>query len=407
MQRPMRGRPLAVLMVAGLSGCSGKEATLTPPPPPEVTVGTPIERVITDYDVFTGRVAAVEEVDIRARVRGYITGVHFAEGHEVKAGDVLVEIDERPYVATLDSAKADLKKAEALFNLAEAKLTRMEKAYETNAISEVQVIEQRAEKDRAQAQIAAAQAQVRQAELDLDFTRVVSPIDGKVSRRKVTKGNLVSGDGSSLLTTVVSIDPIYVYFDVDERSLLKYQRKTREKHGADAPVPTPDKAKVPIFLNLSSETGFPHEGLLDFADNVVDATTGTIQVRAVFENRLRLFTPGLFARVRMTSSDPYSALLVPERAIGTDQGNKYVLVVDANNVVEYRRVELGGRQDDGLIPVLSGVEPQDRIVINGLQRARPGAKVTPHAGEIQVLDSSPAAAPKPVSVNKDASGAGS
>ena len=325
------------------AACS-REATVVAPPPPEVSISQPVEEPVQDTLEFTGRTSAIETVEVRARVTGYISKVAFSDGAVVKAGDLLFEIDPREYQATVLRAEGD---------------------------------------------VAALRAQLENARLDLEFTRVTAPIAGRVSRAEITAGNLVvvGASGGPLLTTIVSLDPIYVYFDADERALIRV-RKARLANGETA-VPS---GKTPAFVGLAEEEGFPHHGMIDFLDNRVDPSTGTIRVRAVLPNPDALLTPGLFVRVRIPVSDAKPALLVNDRAIGTDQDRKYVLVVNDKNVVEYRPVKLGAMHE-GLRTVTEGLAPADWVVVNGVQRARPGVTVAPQ--KVSMRPVAPATASPP------------
>ena len=366
---------LAALLVAIIGCDSGPEVVALPPP--EVSVSQPVPREVGDYFMTTGQVAPVESVDIRSRVSGYLVGIHFSDGSEVKQGDLLFEIDPRPYEATLQQAEANLARWEAERRKAEADVTRTQKLLPRGAASERDLEVAIAAKETALAEIKAATASIDQANLNLEWARVIAPISGRVSNANVTTGNLIqlAGASSDVLTTLVSTDPVYVYFDVDEGTVLERQAANR---AAGRPS-RPDRAKdlnLPVEISLG-RGGFDIKGTLDFIDNQVDPSTGTLKARAVFDNSERLLTPGLFVRVRFQMIDLKPSLLVPERAIGTDQGTKYLLVVDGANRVVYRRVELGPLTDDGLRAITTGLEAGEWVVVNGLQRARPGATVNP------------------------------
>jgi RND family efflux transporter MFP subunit len=374
-------------------GCRREPPAVAALPPPPVSVAAPVEREVVDFDEYTGRVAPVEAVDVRARVRGYLVKANFTEGAEVKQGDVLFEIDPRPFEAELDAAKGQVAQWEAKLARAEADVVRYERLLPKGAASQKDLDTAIADRGEARAAIQSARAQVQRAALDVEFTKVTAPISGRVSRAQVTKGNLVNAGGgeATLLTTIVTLDPVYVYFDVDERALLQYQQAARKRTSENERTPTVKEAKIPVYLGLSTETGFPHEGVIDFANNQVNAQTGTIQLRGVFANANRVFTSGLFARVRVPISDKYQAVLVPDRAIGTDQGQKYLLAVNDKNVVEYRAVKLG-RLHDGLRVIQEGLKPGELIIVNGIQRARPGLTVTPQRVEVATLGAPPAGA---------------
>lgn len=362
----------ALLPALVLAGCGAKPAD--PPPPPAVTAAAVPEREVTDWDQFTGRLEAVDQVEIRPRVTGYIERVAFAEGKEVRKGDVLFEIDPRPYQAELARAEAQLAEARTGAELAAREVARARRLVAVQAISREEYDSRVSAQAQGDASVQAAEAAVRTARLNLDWTRVRSPIAGRVSRAEVTAGNLVLAGPptATLLTTVMSLDPVYVYFDADERTYLKYAGLAR-----DGTRPSSRDVRTPIYLGLIDEDGqFPHKGYVDFVDNTVNPETGTIRARAVFSNKDHAFTPGLFARLKLEGSGQYRATLVVDRAVGTDQDKKFVLVVKPDSTVDYRSVQLG-RLVDGLRVVTSGLKQGDEVVINGLQRVRPGMKVTP------------------------------
>ncbi len=386
---------LLAIGVIVMEGCSKRIPILVAPPPPEVTVSNPVLREITDYYEFPGQTAAIGEVEVRARVTGYIVKVNFEDGQEVKKGDLLFEIDPRPYQAALDRAQGELTRLHAVLDKAKADLARSDRLRPSGAISEDEYEQHVAQLAIAKASIQTAEAAVRDAELNLEFTKIVSPIDGRVSRARITEGNLVQpGTGESMiLTTVVTIDPIYVYFNIDERVLLKYV-DLKWQSGEDAHPSRIRDQKIPVEIGLAKEAGFPHSGILDFIDNKVDSKTGTIRARGNFDNSKQYLTPGLFVRVRIPFGKPHQALLVSERAIGTDQRQKYLLTVNKENVVEYRPVNVGSLQN-GLRVIETGIQPDDRVIINGLQRARPGTTVKPHPDEKSIVAATaPANAPK-------------
>jgi len=368
---------LAYFIAAALAGCSS-QATPSPPPAPKVSIAAALERDVTEWDEFTGRLEAVESVEIRPRVTGYIESVHFTEGGLVKKGDLLFVIDPRPYKAELDRARAELTRAEAHAQLADSDFTRTEKLLSIKAASHEEYDQRVNAQTEARANVAAARAALETAKLNLEFTRVTSPIAGRVSKAAVTPGNLVTGGGTaSLLTTVVSIDPIYVTFEGDEQVYLKYTELARRGERGSSR----DTAN-PVLMALANEDGYPHRGSMVFVDNQVDPRTGTIRARASFDNKDAALTPGLFARVKLLGHNSYHAVLVDDRAIGTDQSQKFVLVVDAQNQVQYRSVKVG-RLDDGLRIVLEGLAPGEKVVVNGLQRVRPGMQVAP---EVVAMD---------------------
>jgi RND family efflux transporter MFP subunit len=392
-----RNATLAALISVGmgiLTGCANKVEEI-PPSPPTVTVGKPIVRQVTDYFEFPGQTEAVSEVAIRARVTGYIVKVSFEDGQDVKRGQVLFEIDPRPYQAALEQARGEVARIEAIEDRARADLNRSERLRQSNVVSAEEYEQRIADLKVAKASIASAKAAVTEAELNLEFTKIISPIDGRVSRARIREGNLVqSGNDSPVLTTVVTTDPIYVTFNLDEHALLQYQalilRAGKELH----PGRLKD-LKLPVEIGLMTETGFPHKGILDFADNKIDSGTGTMRVRGTFQNKTEYLTPGMFVRVRIPFGEPHRALLVDQSAIGTDQRIKFLLTVNKKNVVERRDVQLG-RLHDGLQVIKSGIEPDDLVIVKGLQRARPGAIVAPHFGD----EKSAATSPQPARTGK-------
>jgi RND family efflux transporter MFP subunit len=332
-----------------------------------------VEKRVKDWDEFTGRLQAVETVEIRPRVSGYIDQVAFAEGKLVQKGDLLFVIDPRPYKAENDRAAADVKRYKTALDLARIELTRVQQLKESGAVSAEELDERKSTVAQAEANVAAAQASLETASLNLSFTRVTSPIAGRAGRAEVTRGNLVTGgsNGGTLLTSVVSIDPIYLYFDGDEQAYLRYNKMARSGER-----PSSRDAPNPVMVGLANEEGFPHAGTMDFVDNQVNPQTGTIRGRAVLPNKDGFFTPGLFARVQLLGSSEYAAILIDDRAVNTDQNQKYVFVLGPNDQIEYRHVTLG-RLIDGLRIVRDGLKPGDVIVVSGGQRVQPGIKVTP------------------------------
>jgi RND family efflux transporter MFP subunit len=354
----------AAAAFAVLAGCARNEAAQSPVAAlPQVTVSNALTRRVTEFDEVTGRFEAVERVEVRPRVSGYISSVNFTDGTEVKKGDVLFVIDPRPYVAERDRARAQLAQARSQLSLAKSEHERAVKLLGQHAISQEELDTRVAGDEQAQANLAAAQAALDAAALNVEFTRVTAPIAGRIGRALVTSGNFVA-NGQTPLTTLVSLDPIYVSFDGDEQGYLKLvHARTRD-------------ARSPVLVGLADENGYPHAGTLVFVDNALDPATGTIRGRALLENHDRLFTPGLFARVRLMGSSDYQAVLINDSAIGTDQSVRYVLVVGIDNKVEYRPIKLGP-VIDGLRVVQSGLSAGETIVVNGLQRVRPGAQVAP------------------------------
>jgi RND family efflux transporter MFP subunit len=355
----------AALLVS--SGCARNEAAQHQAAPlPQVTVAAAVSRKVTEFDEFTGRFEAVERVEVRPRVSGYISSVNFTDGNEVKKGDVLFVIDPRPYVAERDKARAQLAQTRSQLALAKSERERATKLLGQHAISQEEFDTRTAGNEQAQASVAAAQAALDSAELNLEFTRVTAPIAGRISRALVTSGNFVA-NGQTLLTTLVSLDPIYVTFDGDEQAYLRYSKLAHDAQSTRA-------VRSPVVVALANESGYPHQGAVVFMDNALDPATGTIHSRALLDNHERLFTPGLFARVRLLDSTQRQAVLVNDSAIGTDQTVRYVLVVGTGSKVEYRPVQLGP-VIDGLRVVQSGLTAGETIVVNGLQRVRPGAQV--------------------------------
>src|SRR5262249_44621151 len=379
-------------LASGLSGCGGGEPPVAQLPPPEVSVSQPIERPVSDSLEFTGRIEAVESVEVRARVSGYITKVDFDAGGLVKEGDLLVESDPREHEAAVDRAQGGIARLRAKLTGASAEVTRTQRLRGSGAVSEREVDTATGSKGATEGELVAAQAQLARARLDLGFTRVTAPITGRASRAEVTAGNLVvvGASGGPVLTTIVSLDPIWVYFDIDEPSVLRLRAAELARTGRPLTPENIASLQIPVQVGLGNETGFPHTGRIDFIDNRVDPATGTMRVRAVLENKDGLFSPGFFVRVKLATSDPKPTTLVTERAIGTDQGRKYVLVVNDKNVVEYREVQLGPLAD-GLRAITSGLAPGDWVVVNGIQRARPGVTVNPQ--RVAMEPKAPAATP--------------
>jgi RND family efflux transporter MFP subunit len=361
----------ALAISAALSGCDHKSE---PPKsaPPVVYVTPAISKKIVEWDEYTGRLASTDRVEVRARVSGYLESVHFKDGQTVKEGDLLFVIDPRPYQAKYDRAVGGLRQADAKLKLAQLNDQRTAKLSANKVISQEEIDSRRNELLQAQAAFEAAKADADEAKLALDFTRVTAPISGRIDRKLVTEGNLIRGSDAgdpTLLTTIVSLDPIYCYFEVDERSMLKYQRLDRE-----GKRPSSRRVANPVQLQLADETGFPHEGHMDFVENQVDPQTDTIQGRAVFPNPDFFLTPGIFARVRLVGSAEYEAVLIPDQAIVSDQSQKFVNVVKPDGSIEYRKVELGPIHD-GLRIIRSGLQAGEKVITRGMQRLLPGVKV--------------------------------
>lgn len=349
-------------LIAGCSDATGKaDAPAQAQAGPPVSAAAVVEKPITETQEFSGRLEAIEHVDIRPRVSGFITAVNFKPGAEVKKGDVLFVIDPRPYQAEADRAEAAAKAARAKSDLAKVELNRAERLLGDKAIAQREYDASASGQKELDATARAAEAQAAAARLNLTYTRVIAPIDGRVSKAEITLGNLV--DASAVLTSVVSLDRIYASFDGDEET---YLRVSGEAHAGHA---------VPVRVGLVNEDGFPHEGKLEFVDNQLDARTGSVRMRATFENKDRSMAPGLFARVQIGGGATKNALLITDRAVGTDQSHKFVFVVGKDGKAEYREVKLGPVVD-GLRVVRAGLKPGEKIVVNGLQRVRPGAPIT-------------------------------
>lgn len=355
---------LAVLLPAlAVAGCGQARNQSAPPPPAEVLVGEAVQKEVTEYEDFTGRIEAVETVEIRARVSGYLGKIHFSEGEEVREGDLLFEIDPRPYQAELARAEANVVQSNAHLKRLDADFTRARGLLPKRAISQEEYDKMAGDRAEAEAAVGVTAASRDVASLNLKFTKVLAPVSGRISRHLIDRGNLVRADETPL-TTIVTLEPMHAYFDVDERTLLKLRRLG----GA--------LKDVSVLLGLADEEDYPHAGKIDFIDNRVEASTGTLRVRGVFMNPDRILTPGLFVRIRVPISKPHYANLVPEKALGTDQGQKYLYVVNQDNEITYRRVRTG-QLTDSLRVIEQGIQPGERFVVSGLQRVRPGVKVSP------------------------------
>lgn len=349
--------------VAILQGCSHSNASTAAaaPPPPTVSVAQVVSKPIRDFEEFSGRLEPVTTVSVQPRVAGFIESAQFTEGSRIRKGQVLFRIDPRPFQAEVDRLAAQLKRAHTQSNLAATNNKRGEQLLSKHVISQQDFDQLQATSVASQDDIGAAAAALEAARLNLEFTQVKSPIDGRVSNMLITPGNLVNT--TSVLTTVVSDNPVYAYFDADEQTYLRFAHKS-------------DSGAMPVYMGLVDEQGYPHEGRLDFVDNQVDAHSGTIRARAVFDNADGTYTPGLFARIKLVGGQAHDTILIDERAVGTDLGKKFVLALKPDNTVEYRPVTLGANID-GLRVVNQGLAAGDVIVVNGLQHVRPGALVTP------------------------------
>lgn len=378
-------RPLVLLLVAVISaswlaGCDQQPATTAnakQPPPPPVTVATPLKKSITEWDEFTGRFEAVETVEVRARVTGFLESVHFRDGQIIKMGELLFRIDRRPFQIAVEQAKAEVDQAQAQLDLANSDVERARPLLERRTITGREFESREATARGALASLSAARAQLRNAELNLEWTEVVAPIGGRVSDTPVDVGNLISGgqDGSTILTRIVSLDPIHFTFDGSEADYLKYQRLARSGQR-----PSSRDNANPVAVRLIDEQKFGHRGKMDFVDNALDPKSGTIKGRAIFENKDTLLLPGMFGRMRLFGGD-FDAILIPDSAIASDQSRKIVMTVSSDGSVTTKVITLGPIVD-GLRVVRSGLSENDQIIISGLQRARPGQKVKPEVGKI-------------------------
>ena len=371
-----RGAGLALVLATALSACSEKPPQQPAAAAPPVTVAQPVKRTVTDWDEFTGRFEAIEEVQVRARVGGYVTSVEFRDGAIVKTGDLLYVIDSRPFEAVAEQANGQLSDARAKVELAKRELDRALTLTLNQTVTEATVDQRRQSLQAAHAAEMQAEGTLKAAQLNIEFTHVLAPITGRVSRHLVTPGNLVQGSdngATTLLTTIVSLDPIYIYFDVDEATYLK-----NNKLWFEGKRPSSRDTPNPVEVALTGETKPSHEGQMDFLDNRLDVSTGTLRSRAVIPNKDLSILPGQFGRVRLIGSSPYEALLIPDTAIATDQSRKIVFVVKDDDTVEAKPVVLGPL-DDGLRVIREGLKAEDRVIVDGIQRARVGAKVSPHA----------------------------
>lgn len=361
----------AMLLSVLLVGCDNSVAKNAAPPAPAVSAADVVVKSISQWDSFNGRIEAVESVQLRPRVSGYIDKVNYTDGQEVKKGEVLFTIDDRTYRAALEQAQANLARAKTQASLAQSEANRTDKLINTHLVSREEWEQRRSAAVQAQADIRAAQAALDAAQLNLDFTKVTAPIDGRASRALITSGNLVTaGDTASVLTTLVSQKTVYVYFDVDESTYLHYQNLARSGQGASS-----NHTALPVEIGLTGEEGYPHQGKVDFLDNQLTPSTGTIRMRALLDNSQRQFTPGLFARVRLPGSAEFKATLIDDKAVLTDQDRKYVYIVDKEGKAQRRDIT-PGRLADGLRIVRQGLNPGDKVIVEGLQKVfMPGMPV--------------------------------
>jgi multidrug efflux system membrane fusion protein len=388
-----------VVWMTFLAGCGQKENQYAPPPPPEVSVSLPLQKLVTDYLELTGNTQAVDQVELQARVEGFLTSIHFKDGDFVKKGDLLFTIEQAPYQAKLQEAQGRLAAAAAQLLRAQQEYDRQLYLFKENATAKSEVERWKAQRDAAQASVEGGKANLELAKINLGYTRVTAPFDGRVDRHLVDQGNLVGAGNPTPLAYITRLDPIYAYFNLNERDLLRVMEKRREKGTTDL-----KENAVPVYGGIEGEKGYPEEGRLDFASTSVDPNTGTLLLRAVFDNpRIgaappRLL-PGMFMRIRIPVDVRPNALLVPERALGVDQGGRYLLVVNEQNVVEQRPVRVGARVDEAMV-IEEGLKGDERVVVDGIQRARPGAKVAPVQEEAGA-----ATAPPPTSESQKAGAA--
>src|SRR5580700_2693738 len=361
-----------------ITGCTKAPAEAPPLPPPAVTISCPLEQDVADYADFTGQTAAVKSVDVRARVWGFLQTVNFTEGALVRKGDLLFQIDPRPYQALVNQAKAKIAQDQAQLTNDEEVYRRTYQLHTRGAASQDTLDKALADRDSVQATLMADKADLEAKQLDLDFTRIEAPISGRVSRFEVTEGNVVQSgqNGGTLLTTIVSVDPMYVYFDIDERTLLQVQRQVQSGQMKNV-----QETAFPISVGLADEPNFPRQGSVNFMDNKVDPGTGTLRLRANIENHDDMLTPGLFVRCHLPLGEPRRLTLVSEQAMGSDQGQKYVYLVNDKNEIVYRPVKVG-RLYGGLRVIEDGLSKTDKVVVIGLQRVQPGIKVEPKLAEM-------------------------
>lgn len=388
---------LAAAAVCGWSGGCDKPAPARPVSKPVVYVSIPAQRMVTETLDYTGYTAADKSVELRSQVMGYLRSTEFKPRDRVKAGDLLFQIDSSQFQAAVAQAEAEVAVATAQYDLAGAKLSRMEEALKANSISEVQVIEQRADRERAKAEVDKAKALLDTAKLNLAYTSITAPVNGMMSRDLVSTGDLIEPQ-KTLMATITDDSVIYVYFNMSELDALRLRQARR----GSAETYDLRQDKPPVFVGLANEAGHSHEGYLDYFAPELDRSTGTLEVRGRFDNTHRTLLAGYFVRVRIPVSRPTRSLMVPERALGMDQGQRYLLVVNPQNKVEYRRVRLGV-EENGLRVILEGLGPDERVIVNGLQRVRPGAEVTAEAVTVEsAVGSTPRPATQPVATSPQA-----
>jgi RND family efflux transporter MFP subunit len=373
--RAAAGIAAVILACAGSWGCNRSQTKLPPTTAAKVLVSTPITGTVTDYEEFTGQTEAMRTILVRARVTGYLDRVLFTEGAEVKQGDSLFVIDQRTYQAEVDRAQANLTQARAHLARLQLDYNRFEKLLPTKAISQEDFDKASGDRDEAAAAVKVAEAALQSARLNLDFTTVRAPISGRISRQMIDAGNMVRADDTPL-TTIVSLDSIYAYFDVDERTMLRIRRLFQA-----GKIKAEKEFQVKVELGLTDEEGFPHQGTVNFVDNRLDVTTGTLRLRAVVDNKRQLFSPGMFVRIRLPVGEPHTAMLVAEQAVGSDQGNKFVYVVNGKQEVMLRRVRAGSLHN-GMRVIEDGLTMGERVILSGLQRVRPGLTVDPKVVEM-------------------------
>jgi multidrug efflux system membrane fusion protein len=378
----IRAPAFAIVLLFGvLAGCDNKQASNATPPQPSVTVSQPLQKTITEWDEYTGRFEALATVDVRARVSGFIDSIHFSDGQIVKQGDLLFVIDPRPYRFAVEQAKADVERAQSKLEIATSDVERASPLLRSQTLSGREFDTRKSVQRDAAGQVGSAEATLKQAELNLEWTEVHAPIGGRISDKRVDAGNLITGGttGTTLLTSIVTLDPIHFVFDASEADFIRYLRLAKA-----GTRPSSRDVQNPVAVRLADEADYKHTGRMDFVDNVVNAKTGTIRGRAIFDNKDGLLTPGFFGRLRLFGGT-VDALLIPDGAIASDQASKIVFTVADDGTVGTKKVELGPIVD-GLRVVRSGLAANDRIVVEGLARARPGQKVTPENGTIKAAE---------------------